>query len=109
MCSDLLSWFIVLLSFYLTCWTLFITVYINVWCSGAPAAAGGAGLGVVVQAALQALKSVLTSPMSRQEKSRGAWNQLLRSALYTLLGLWDTGINNMLLIQIFFNTMHRII
>uniref|UniRef100_A0A7N6AC35 HEAT repeat-containing protein 5A n=1 Tax=Anabas testudineus TaxID=64144 RepID=A0A7N6AC35_ANATE len=57
---------------------------------GAPAAAGGVGLGAVVQAALQALKSVLMSPMSRQEKSRGAWNQLLRSALYTLLGLWDT-------------------
>uniref|UniRef100_A0A7N6C451 HEAT repeat-containing protein 5A n=1 Tax=Anabas testudineus TaxID=64144 RepID=A0A7N6C451_ANATE len=52
--------------------------------------AGGVGLGAVVQAALQALKSVLMSPMSRQEKSRGAWNQLLRSALYTLLGLWDT-------------------
>uniref|UniRef100_A0A7N6F8A7 HEAT repeat-containing protein 5A n=1 Tax=Anabas testudineus TaxID=64144 RepID=A0A7N6F8A7_ANATE len=53
------------------------------------------GLGAVVQAALQALKSVLMSPMSRQEKSRGAWNQLLRSALYTLLGLWDTGQINM--------------
>ncbi|XP_071355215.1 HEAT repeat-containing protein 5A isoform X3 [Trachinotus anak] len=61
--------------------------------TGAPVAGtgGGAGLGVVVQAALQALKSVLTSPMSRQEKSRGAWNLLLRSALNTLLGLWDTG------------------
>ncbi|XP_039994056.1 HEAT repeat-containing protein 5A isoform X3 [Xiphias gladius] len=61
--------------------------------AGAPAAGsgGGAGLGVVVQAALQALKSVLTSPMSRQEKSRGAWNLLLRSALNTLLGLWETG------------------
>uniref|UniRef100_A0A8D0A2I1 HEAT repeat-containing protein 5A n=1 Tax=Sander lucioperca TaxID=283035 RepID=A0A8D0A2I1_SANLU len=63
---------------------------------GAPAAAvvsvgsvGGAGLGAVVQAALQALKSVVTSPMSRQEKSRGAWRLLLRSALNTLLGLWD--------------------
>ncbi|XP_040916672.1 HEAT repeat-containing protein 5A isoform X2 [Toxotes jaculatrix] len=60
---------------------------------GAPAAdsGGGAALGVVVQASIQALKSVLTSPMSRQEKSRGAWNLLLRSALNTLLGLWDTG------------------
>uniref|UniRef100_A0A8D0DBZ6 HEAT repeat-containing protein 5A n=1 Tax=Sander lucioperca TaxID=283035 RepID=A0A8D0DBZ6_SANLU len=64
--------------------------------TGAPAAAvvsvgsvGGAGLGAVVQAALQALKSVVTSPMSRQEKSRGAWRLLLRSALNTLLGLWD--------------------
>ncbi|TDG98505.1 hypothetical protein EPR50_G00201100 [Perca flavescens] len=67
--------------------------------TGAPAAAavtgggsvGGAGPGSVVQAALQALKSVVTSPMSRQEKSRGAWRLLLRSALNTLLGLWDTG------------------
>ncbi|KAL7380923.1 hypothetical protein ABVT39_026023 [Epinephelus coioides] len=52
---------------------------------------GGAGVGAVIQAALQALKSVVTSPMSRQEKSRGAWNLLLRSALNTLLGLWDAG------------------
>lgn len=60
---------------------------------GAPVAglAGGAGLSSVVQAVLQALKSVVTSPMSRQEKSRGAWNLLLRSALNTLLGLWDAG------------------
>ncbi|KAM6968415.1 LOW QUALITY PROTEIN: HEAT repeat-containing protein 5A [Tautogolabrus adspersus] len=52
---------------------------------------GGASLSVVIQAALQALKCVVTSPMSRQEKSRGAWNVLLRSALNTLLGLWDAG------------------
>ncbi|XP_047467316.1 HEAT repeat-containing protein 5A [Mugil cephalus] len=61
---------------------------------GAPAAVGagpggGASLDVVIQATLQALKSVLTSPMSRQEKSQGAWNVLLRSALNTLLRLWD--------------------
>uniref|UniRef100_A0A673BWM9 HEAT repeat-containing protein 5A n=1 Tax=Sphaeramia orbicularis TaxID=375764 RepID=A0A673BWM9_9TELE len=49
---------------------------------------GGASL--VVQSALQALKTVLTSPMSQQEKSRGAWNLLLRSALNTLT-LWDAG------------------
>ncbi|KAM7403791.1 hypothetical protein PAMA_004293 [Pampus argenteus] len=49
------------------------------------------GLGVLVQATLQALKAVMTSPMSRQEKSRGAWKLLLRSALNTLLGLWDSG------------------
>uniref|UniRef100_A0A8P4G3W7 HEAT repeat-containing protein 5A n=1 Tax=Dicentrarchus labrax TaxID=13489 RepID=A0A8P4G3W7_DICLA len=55
------------------------------------AGGGGGGLGSVVQAALQALKSVVTSPMSRQEKSRGAWILLLRSALNTLLGLWDSG------------------
>ncbi|XP_056249750.1 HEAT repeat-containing protein 5A isoform X2 [Seriola aureovittata] len=68
-------------------------VHLPVTHTGVPAAGsgGGACLGVVVQAALQALKSVLTSPMSRQEKSRGAWNLLLRSALNTLLGLWDTG------------------
>lgn len=53
--------------------------------------AGAAGLGMVIQAALQALKCVVTSPMSRQEKSRGPWNVLLRSALNTLLGLWDAG------------------
>lgn len=67
---------------------------------GAPAAGsvGGAGLGAVVQAALQALKSVVSSPMSRQEKSRGAWNLLLRSALNTLLGLWDSGTQPTLII-----------
>ncbi|XP_044231866.1 HEAT repeat-containing protein 5A isoform X2 [Thunnus albacares] len=58
------------------------------------------GLGVVVQAALQALKAVLTSPMSRQEKSRGAWNLLLRSALNTLLGLWDAGDSGAVMDQI---------
>uniref|UniRef100_A0A3Q3XDT8 HEAT repeat-containing protein 5A n=1 Tax=Mola mola TaxID=94237 RepID=A0A3Q3XDT8_MOLML len=40
---------------------------------------------------LQALKSVVMCPMSRQEKSRGAWRLLLSSALNTLLGLWDSG------------------
>uniref|UniRef100_I3J0L3 HEAT repeat-containing protein 5A n=1 Tax=Oreochromis niloticus TaxID=8128 RepID=I3J0L3_ORENI len=47
---------------------------------------------VVIQAAIQALKSVLTSPMSRQEKCRGSWNLLLQSALNTLLTFWDSGI-----------------
>ncbi|CAN9501938.1 unnamed protein product [Ophioblennius macclurei] len=51
---------------------------------------GVSGPGPVVPAVLQALKSVLTCPMSRQEKSRGAWKLLLRSALHTLLTLWDT-------------------
>uniref|UniRef100_A0A673BUG6 HEAT repeat-containing protein 5A n=1 Tax=Sphaeramia orbicularis TaxID=375764 RepID=A0A673BUG6_9TELE len=51
----------------------------------------GGGASLVVQSALQALKTVLTSPMSQQEKSRGAWNLLLRSALNTLLTLWDAG------------------
>lgn len=54
-------------------------------------ARSAAGPGSVVQAALQALKSVVASPMSRQEKSRDAWKLLLRSALNTLLGLWDCG------------------
>uniref|UniRef100_A0A8D3C7S6 HEAT repeat-containing protein 5A n=1 Tax=Scophthalmus maximus TaxID=52904 RepID=A0A8D3C7S6_SCOMX len=52
---------------------------------------GGASVAEVVQASLQALKCILTSSMSQQEKSRGAWNRLLRSALHTLLGLWDAG------------------
>lgn len=62
---------------------------------GAPGAGsgGGGGPGLVVQAALQALKSVVMCPMSRQEKSRGAWRLLLSSALNTLLGLWDSGTN----------------
>lgn len=58
---------------------------------------GRAGLDMVVQATLQALKSVVTSPMSRQEKSREAWNVLLRSALKTLLGLWDSGTKHTLI------------
>uniref|UniRef100_A0A667Y5F9 HEAT repeat-containing protein 5A n=1 Tax=Myripristis murdjan TaxID=586833 RepID=A0A667Y5F9_9TELE len=49
------------------------------------------GLSLLVQASLQALKAVLSSPMSRQEKSRGAWTLLLRSALNTLLGYWEPG------------------
>ncbi|XP_054653379.1 HEAT repeat-containing protein 5A isoform X2 [Dunckerocampus dactyliophorus] len=49
------------------------------------------GPGSVIQAVLQALKVVLTSSMSRQEKSGGAWKMMLRSALSTLLDLWNTG------------------
>uniref|UniRef100_A0A8C2ZDS5 HEAT repeat containing 5A n=1 Tax=Cyclopterus lumpus TaxID=8103 RepID=A0A8C2ZDS5_CYCLU len=58
-------------------------------CSPEGAPAAGSGPAAVVQSALRALKVVLTSPMSRQEKSRGAWSQLLRAALSSLLGLWD--------------------
>ncbi|KAM3594589.1 uncharacterized protein V6R79_010326 [Siganus canaliculatus] len=58
----------------------------------AAAAASWAG-GVVLQAALQALKTVVTCPMSRQEKSRGPWTLLLRSALNTLLGLWSADVD----------------
>lgn len=64
-----------------------------------PTPAGGAAAGQggsadsspVIQSALQALKSVVASPMSRQEKSSGAWKLLLRSALGTLLELWNCG------------------
>lgn len=59
--------------------------------SAAAAPVDSAGSGLVVQAALQALKSVVASPMSRQEKSRGAWKLLLRSALSSLLELWNAG------------------
>ena len=56
-----------------------------------PGLGGCGGLGLVVQGALQALKAVLSSPMSRAEKSRGAWSHLLRCALNTLLDCWDSG------------------
>lgn len=58
---------------------------------GALVAGSVSGAGFVVQAVLQALKLLVTCPMSRQEKSRGAWRNLLRSALSTLLGLWESG------------------
>ncbi|KAJ7990914.1 hypothetical protein DPEC_G00291830 [Dallia pectoralis] len=50
----------------------------------------GGPLNLVVPAALQALRTVLASPMSRSEKSRGAWAHLLRCALNTLLDCWDS-------------------
>uniref|UniRef100_A0A8B9LMU0 HEAT repeat-containing protein 5A n=1 Tax=Astyanax mexicanus TaxID=7994 RepID=A0A8B9LMU0_ASTMX len=40
---------------------------------------------VLLSGALQALRYVLSSPMSRAEKCRAAWVELLRSALSTLL------------------------
>ncbi|XP_066486738.1 HEAT repeat-containing protein 5A isoform X2 [Tiliqua scincoides] len=46
-------------------------------------------LPLTVTASLQALKGVLSSPMARAEKSRTAWNELLRSALVTILDFWD--------------------
>ncbi|XP_059208691.1 LOW QUALITY PROTEIN: HEAT repeat-containing protein 5A [Centropristis striata] len=67
--------------------------------TGAPPPEPGAGLAAVVQAALQALRSVVTSPMSRQEKSRGAWILLLRSAVSSLLGLWDTAVDQVCLLS----------
>ncbi|XP_066529311.1 HEAT repeat-containing protein 5A isoform X2 [Hoplias malabaricus] len=48
------------------------------------------GGGMLVSGALQALQNVLSSPMSRAEKSRAAWVELLRSALSMLLECWDT-------------------
>uniref|UniRef100_A0A3B4BPG2 HEAT repeat-containing protein 5A n=1 Tax=Pygocentrus nattereri TaxID=42514 RepID=A0A3B4BPG2_PYGNA len=50
-----------------------------------------ANRGILVSGALQALRNVLSSPMSRAEKSRAAWVEFLRSALSTLLECWDTG------------------
>ncbi|XP_057200170.1 HEAT repeat-containing protein 5A isoform X1 [Triplophysa rosa] len=49
----------------------------------------GAESGQLVPGVLQALRTVLTSPMSRAEKSRGAWTDLLRCALHTLLEFWS--------------------
>lgn len=51
----------------------------------------GAESGQLVPGILQALRTVLTSPMSRAEKSHGAWTELLRCALHTLLESWHTG------------------
>uniref|UniRef100_A0A671MCN5 HEAT repeat-containing protein 5A n=1 Tax=Sinocyclocheilus anshuiensis TaxID=1608454 RepID=A0A671MCN5_9TELE len=51
----------------------------------------GAESGQLVPGILQALRTVLTSPMSRAEKSRGAWTELLRCALHTLLESWHSG------------------
>ncbi|XP_016135384.1 HEAT repeat-containing protein 5A-like [Sinocyclocheilus grahami] len=44
----------------------------------------------LVPGILQALRTVLTSPMSRAEKSRGAWTELLRCAMHTLLESWHS-------------------
>uniref|UniRef100_A0A803TPX7 HEAT repeat-containing protein 5A n=1 Tax=Anolis carolinensis TaxID=28377 RepID=A0A803TPX7_ANOCA len=44
---------------------------------------------LTVAASLQALKGVLSSPMARAEKSRAAWNELLCSALVSILNFWN--------------------
>ncbi|XP_048340698.1 HEAT repeat-containing protein 5A isoform X4 [Sphaerodactylus townsendi] len=49
----------------------------------------GGQLSLTAAASLQALKGVLSSPMARAEKSWTAWNDLLRSALVTILDFWD--------------------
>lgn len=50
------------------------------------------GLGPVamVQSFLQSLRSVLSCPLNRQEKSRESWVKLLQSALRSVLDLWDS-------------------
>ncbi|XP_059376453.1 HEAT repeat-containing protein 5A isoform X3 [Carassius carassius] len=50
----------------------------------------GAESGQLVPGILQALRTVLTSPMSRAEKCRGAWTELLRCGMHTLLESWHT-------------------
>ncbi|XP_058254714.1 HEAT repeat-containing protein 5A isoform X3 [Hemibagrus wyckioides] len=50
----------------------------------------GVGTETLVPGTLQALRTVLSSPMSRVEKSHRAWVQLLRCALTTLLTYWNT-------------------
>lgn len=52
---------------------------------------GGVDTEKLVSGTLQALRTVLSSPMSRVEKSCHAWVQLLRCALVTLLMCWNTG------------------
>ncbi|XP_060789898.1 HEAT repeat-containing protein 5A isoform X3 [Neoarius graeffei] len=51
---------------------------------------GGVATEILVPGTLQALRTVLSCPMSRVEKSRRAWVQLLRCALTTLLMCWNT-------------------
>ncbi|XP_047677260.1 HEAT repeat-containing protein 5A isoform X1 [Tachysurus fulvidraco] len=50
----------------------------------------GVGTETLVPGTLQALRTVLSSPMSRVEKSHRAWVQLLRCALTTLLTCWNS-------------------
>ncbi|XP_072123379.1 HEAT repeat-containing protein 5A isoform X1 [Mobula birostris] len=47
-----------------------------------------------VNAALQALKAIVSSPMARAEKSHAAWTMLLRSALATILEFWNPELNH---------------
>ncbi|XP_051881474.1 HEAT repeat-containing protein 5A isoform X2 [Pristis pectinata] len=50
-------------------------------------------ISLTVNAALQALKAVVASPMARAEKSHAAWTKLLRSALATVLEFWNPELN----------------
>ncbi|KAM3918608.1 HEAT repeat-containing protein 5A isoform 2-T2 [Leptodactylus fuscus] len=47
-------------------------------------------LSVAVTSALQALKSIVSSPMSRVEKTRASWTSLLHSSASTMLQSWGT-------------------
>ncbi|XP_053331518.1 HEAT repeat-containing protein 5A [Spea bombifrons] len=48
-------------------------------------------LPLTVTSALQALKVIVSSPMSRAEKTRASWNSLLRSAATSLIEAFDSG------------------
>ncbi|XP_069806227.1 HEAT repeat-containing protein 5A isoform X2 [Dendropsophus ebraccatus] len=47
-------------------------------------------LSLAVTSALQALKVIVSSPMSRVEKSRAAWTSLLHSSASSMLQSWDS-------------------
>ncbi|XP_052041834.1 HEAT repeat-containing protein 5A isoform X3 [Apodemus sylvaticus] len=49
----------------------------------------GGQISSTVTASLQALKTILTSPMAMAEKSHEAWTSLLQSALATVLDCWN--------------------
>ncbi|XP_068109960.1 HEAT repeat-containing protein 5A isoform X2 [Hyperolius riggenbachi] len=48
-------------------------------------------LPLTVTSALQALKLIVSSPMSRVEKNRASWSSLLHSAVTSMLQSWDSG------------------
>ncbi|XP_040188814.1 HEAT repeat-containing protein 5A isoform X1 [Rana temporaria] len=48
-------------------------------------------LPVTVTSALQALKNIVSSPMSRVEKTRASWSSLLHSSASSMLQSWDSG------------------
>ncbi|XP_066464660.1 HEAT repeat-containing protein 5A isoform X2 [Eleutherodactylus coqui] len=50
----------------------------------------GGRLSLAVTSALQALKAIVSSPMSRVEKSRASWTSLLRSSTSSMLQSWDS-------------------
>ncbi|XP_075700504.1 HEAT repeat-containing protein 5A isoform X3 [Rhinoderma darwinii] len=48
-------------------------------------------LSLAVTSALQALKAIVSSPMSRVEKTRSSWTGLLHSSASSILQSWDSG------------------